>query len=80
MSFILTKMVCEKCKYEFDMAFQIPDRHVSVYPNKSEYVIGTCEKNNNYFTLSCVCKKCKQNVVRTYSKQEFSSLIYKILE
>lgn len=80
MSFISTKMVCERCKCEFDMAFQIPDGIVSVYPNRNKYVMGTCCKNSDHFILSCSCKNCKQSIVKYYLKQDFDDLKIKFLD
>ena len=80
MSFVSTKMICDKCNCDFEMAFQVPDRKVTVYPDENIYVIGTCEKDYETFTLSCSCKQCNHIISKSYSKQEFDNLKYSVLD
>lgn len=80
MSFIGTKMFCNNCKKEFDMAFQLPDGVVTVYPDKNKYVIGSCDKERGNFTLNCICCKCHKHISKTYTKEEFDRMDYSILE
>lgn len=80
MSFISTKIHCENCNGVFDMAFQLPDRNVAPYPDSNNYVIGHCEKEGDKFTLSCICRKCSKRISKTYTRKEFDSMEYSILE
>ena len=80
MSFISTKMICSNCNSVFDMAFQVPDRSVTLFPDSNKYVIGGCEKQDDKFILNCICNKCRRHISKTYTKQEFDSMDYSILE
>ena len=44
MSFVNTKIKCKSCGNENNVAFMLPNTPPSFFPNKSEYVIGGCEK------------------------------------
>lgn len=80
MSFISTKMVCEDCNSEFDMAFQLPDKIVTPYPDSNTYVTGGCEKQGDTFILSCHCRKCNKLISKRYTKKDFDNMKYSVLE
>lgn len=80
MSFISTKMTCDNCSSVFEMAFQVPNKIVTTYPDSNTYVIGGCEKQGDMFTLSCVCRECNKRIFKTYTSKEFDSMEYTILD
>ena len=80
MSFVNTKIKCKSCGNENNVAFMLPNTPPSFFPNKSEYVIGGCEKEFNNFYIQFICNNCGKRVEEHYTKNEFDALNYEIMD
>lgn len=80
MSWVRTEICCNNCNNKNIVAWQLPDRVVSVYPDKKHFAIADCQKNGGSFSITFVCKKCGKSVVKVYSKEEFNNIKFTYIE